>query len=309
MTEMPDREFIAYLEELEQGRALPASLPPEDAADLDLAKRLLALQAEPSPQLLKQVQQAVSTSPRRPSLSSRLRTWTRRIPTSKPRMPVWKRVALSLATLVLVFSVAMVAFPSARAAVLEVIRRIGGIQVIETDQWPQTPEERRGSWMTLVDTLPGDPPPEIIPEQKITLGEAEALLPFTPTLPTWVPEGYVLQDTVRVWLPTEGFTYTIAMWTWEKPGHPVIDMSILHSLEADYAYSVVVGQDSVEEVSIAGRPAALVRGGWDRDTKRYGTQYGILRLQWERDGLVLTLSGTEDATSADDLVRMAESIP
>lgn len=67
MSGLSDREYHAWLSAVERGEALPADLSADDAADLALAGRLLALRAAPSPGLMTRVRQTVvdpSSSPR-----------------------------------------------------------------------------------------------------------------------------------------------------------------------------------------------------------------------------------------------------
>jgi hypothetical protein len=59
MMGLSDQEFHVWLNALERGEELPAALPADDAADLVLARRLLALRAAPSPHLASQVEQMV----------------------------------------------------------------------------------------------------------------------------------------------------------------------------------------------------------------------------------------------------------
>lgn len=64
MSELSDPEFDAWLDVVERGEPLPASLPTEDVADLAMARRLLALRAEPSPRLKTRVARFAAASPR-----------------------------------------------------------------------------------------------------------------------------------------------------------------------------------------------------------------------------------------------------
>ena len=68
MSGLSDREFNAWLSAVERGEELPADLPPDDAADLALAGRLLALRAAPGPRLVTKVRRTVTP----PSLKLRL---------------------------------------------------------------------------------------------------------------------------------------------------------------------------------------------------------------------------------------------
>lgn len=60
MSGLSDREFHTWLGAVERGEELPATLPPDDVADLALAGRLLALRAAPSPRLAAKVRRTVA---------------------------------------------------------------------------------------------------------------------------------------------------------------------------------------------------------------------------------------------------------
>jgi hypothetical protein len=69
MNSLSDPEFNAWLDQVALGEALPPGLPARDAADLALARRLLALRAAPPPRLLHRIREAPVAAP--------ARTWPR----------------------------------------------------------------------------------------------------------------------------------------------------------------------------------------------------------------------------------------
>lgn len=305
MTRLVDREFHSQLEALERGEALREDLPADDAADLALAGRLLSLRAQPSARLQAQVQEALAAQPARSGWAA----LASRVPRFGGRRPAWQRVALAVAALVLVLGTTMLLSPGVRATVLELISKIGGITFVQSEEYPQTPEQRRGGWMNLYDTTPGDPGFQPLPEQNVTLAQASSILPFSYTLPAWAPEGFVLQDNVRVILPSAEFTPTVAVWTWERSsgGSPVY-LSALYTPNADYAPLMVVGTTGVERVQVGDHEAALVRGAWNVDSKQYGAP-DLLDLRWQEGPVVFSLVGSAPQVSAADLIRMAEAMP
>ena len=71
-----------------------------------------------------------------------------------------------------------------------------------------------------------------------------------------------------------------------------------------------VDLDHLTEVQINGQPAGLTGGGWNADTGTWDTstsEVNNLTLTWMRDNVMYQLM-TPGAT-AEDLIRMAESIP
>ena len=61
MSGLSDQEFQAWLEAVERGEKVPASLPPDDAADLGLARRLMSIRAVPSPRLSARIERNLTT--------------------------------------------------------------------------------------------------------------------------------------------------------------------------------------------------------------------------------------------------------
>lgn len=233
---------------------------------------------------------------------------------SARRIPAWQRVAVGLAVLVLAFGITMAAFPSARAAVLDLIRQIGGVTIVETEQYPHRPEQRQGGSMNMHDTSPETAPEQTFTVQTYSLAEARALLPFDFAVPTWAPAGFVQDDQVRIFLPPEGMTHTVFLMdnvqlTWEDPSrHASIYLYATHCQVADCEQRWLVGLDSAEVLQVRGQEAALVRGSWDVDTQRYENS-GMLNLLWKEGEVFYSLIGFECTTSPDDLVHMAESMP
>lgn len=287
---LSDREFLAYLERLERGEALPADLPDEDAADLRLAGRLLAQQVPPGPRLVSAVQKAMTaTSSAAPmSLTARMKTKMRRLPMSAPKVVLWKRLAWGVAGLILAFALVMLAFPSARAAVLEAILKIGGITFVETEGIETGGEE---TWS----------------EQVMSLAEAQATLPFTFQVPTWAPEGYVLDDdNVAVAHPFPEVTSVRMKWENAATGS-AIRLWIVYATVENWEMRSQVGSDAVEKVNVSGQEAALVQGGWDYETGQYTTE-GLQTLEWKVGQVYYALSGLQSRVTVDELVSMAESM-
>lgn len=291
LSHLSDQEFMACLEGMERGEALPADLPADDAADLELAGRLLAQQVLPSPRLVAAVQQAMTaTSPASPvSLSARWRTWKRRrLPMSAPRMSFWKGLAWTVATVLLAFALVMLIFPSARAAVLEAILRIGGITFVETERI-ETGDETTWS------------------EQIMSLAEAQATLPFAFKVPTWAPEGYVLNEN-EVAVARPYAEVTIVRIKWENAGTgSAIYLQVMHATAEGWEVRRLVGNGAVETALVSGQEVALVRGGWDHDTGQYMSEVSQA-LEWREGGVYYHLAAPAQV-AVEDLVHMVESMP
>lgn len=291
MNHLSDQEFLAYLERMERGEALPAGLPADDAADLELAGRLLAQQMRPSRRLVLAVQQSMMTpsSASPPSLAARLKAWKRRLPMSTPQMSLWKRLVWGGVALILALALVVLAFPGIRAAALEALLKIGGVGFVETDQGPSTDDA------------------EIWSEQIVSLAAAQAILPFA--VPTWAPEGYVLKENeVTVARPYTDVLHV--MLKWEKTGGPTIYFEVWRGPSENWELQWMVGNDAVETILVNGQEVALVRGGWDHETHQYGPTPDV-QLVWKERDLYYSLAVHHWSlpVPVEDLVQMIESMP
>jgi hypothetical protein len=150
----------------------------------------------------------------------------------------------------------------------------------------------------------------LYPEQTMNLDEARQAFPAPISLPSYVPEGYVLdQDQLTVMVsPDYPFQYVRVRWKKEKEqGVGYLFLSVEHHAQEEGGKSLIIGLDSLEEVTINGQTAALVRGIWNSQTQEWD-QPDFIMLRWSKDGLVYDLHGLYTG-SLDTLIRMAESIP
>jgi len=191
-----------------------------------------------------------------------------------------------LVTSCLVFIVGFGASPTLRAAVGEVIRHLGNIPIWETDQHPFLEGEER------VISCP----------QPVSLAEAQATgkLP----LPGWVPEGFVLKDKVQLCEGDHGKRIGL---TWEHAASRRSVSLLAEYLNQDFIPAEIIGTGGVEEVTVNGEPAALVRGAWNPTTKTWSPR-GLVHLRWSRGQIIYQLITTAGTLSTEELVRIAESI-
>lgn len=198
-----------------------------------------------------------------------------------------RRVALALVASCLVFIIGFGASPGLRAAVGEAIRHLGQIPIWETDQHPFLPGEER----------------VISCSQTVSLAEAQALIGELP-LPGWIPEGFVLKDRVQTCEDDHGRSVEL---TWEHAtSHRSVSL-FAEYLNQDFIPTEIVGIGGVEEVTVNGQPAALVRGAWNPKTKTWSPK-GLVHLRWGQGKVVYQLITVEGALSTEELVRMAESV-
>lgn len=210
-------------------------------------------------------------------INSPMNAAARRI-SSRRRLFACLAVCAALA-LVLAFS------PAARAAVMDALRRIGGITFSEQQQ---------------VEPMAGGITTE---SQRVKLAEAQARVPFTILIPAWVPEGYVLDENAL--LPSEELGVPHVALNWLNEAGDYITLSIMQTEMGVFQ----VGEGSLGEVEVNGKTVALVRGGGYDETGQWIASDRLLELMWHEEGVFYILAtGGDHLLSVEDLVRAAESL-
>jgi hypothetical protein len=231
-------------------------------ADAEMAHRMLSLKRDPSPALMARVRGI-------PTLS-RQRAW---------QMPRW---AWGVAAAVVLLTVLVVASPPLRAAIVSLQETIGNV------------------YLTIADRSPDSSDATIIEPQLMPLEAARTAVPFNFGIPGQVPDGWVMEEQVRV-NDLGGGPYVQLEWT--NPGHGNISLS---AREDDGSASRLIGPDSFREVEVGGQPAVLVKGAWDHDSQEW-MWLEVRTLIWKMDGVEYSLSVSGHDLSEASLVAMAES--
>lgn len=186
--------------------------------------------------------------------------------------------------------VAALAFsPAARAAFNGFIVEIGGMIFFEPDESESQATPLPESRVTIV------------PEEILPLAEAQTKLPYTISLPTWVPDGFKMGTSVRISYFPGGPPQATITWYGSDPKVGNIDLMIF-----GHRVGWQVDTNSVEEVEVNGQLAALVGGTWDYDTGQWNNQTD-LTLNWMKGDQMYLLQSP--GAAVEDLIRMAESIP
>lgn len=198
------------------------------------------------------------------------------------------RAALAASALCAAVAVTSFISPAARAAVLSLIREIGGVSFFETADYP------------------GIDNPTIVPEKILSLAEAQAELPFSISLPIWVPEGYVRDDNVRITRFSNAYTPVTITWRGKSAdGSDTLLELMIGQTIGDW----IVGWNSLETVKIKGQDASLIRGMWNSNTKEWDENPETigLTLIWAKGETTYSLFSP--TLSRAELIRIAESIP
>lgn len=196
-------------------------------------------------------------------------------------------VALGVITLVLAFSLTFAISPVVRAQVENWVGQVGGVLFTATVDYPG-----------------GEEPVTDTPSDTMSLEDASALLPFAIDLPTRIPEGYVLDETVTLLKFEDNVERVFIQWT--APQEALLELQIENQTPNESKW--IVGQGSVEEVLVNGMAAALVRGGWQSETQQWSNPQ-ILHLYFPHNGQTYILSSFEKDIPVDELILIAESLP
>ena len=205
-----------------------------------------------------------------------------------------KRLSLALVCLLAIFGIALGVSPQARGAALELIREVGGLRFTETNDYPGNGGKE-----------------EIVESRHVPFDEAILIFPGTISLPRFLPEGYSLDPEVRL-TDFGGGSLPMAEVTWKtnpNGGWSNLRLGINYLTEEFQGYAEVVGEGAIEEVTINGKPAALIRGGWNYDTKSFDPNINNLSLQWEYDERTIYALHSSESIGQDVLIEIAESIP
>ena len=178
--------------------------------------------------------------------------------------------------------------PVVRAQVNEWIHQIGGVFLLETNEYPGN-----GS------------PAQTLPYELYSFEEAGNVLPFEIKLPLWTPEDFELISKVKV---TRFSKVAITAYIdWKTPSGSIFSQIIQHRLDGETG-GLVVGEGSVTEYMVNDEPAAFIMGGWNADTQMWDDNLDVITLSWYHDGQLYILQGINEDISLDEMLKIAESI-
>ncbi len=208
--------------------------------------------------------------------------------TETPGIKTLKIAVVVTLALVLPIATALTLSPVARAGAQRIIQTIGNLKFDASDEYPR-----------------GNEPVNIIASEQMSLEQAREHLPFGLKIPTWTPEGYQRETTVSVThLPDENL---MVMVSWRGHDNRLFLYTYASPETLMREPGMAVGPDSVQEVQVNGKPAALVNGAWNANTRTWGRD-ALISLLWTDDEQGYMLMGMEQYVTATDLVQMAESL-
>jgi hypothetical protein len=211
----------------------------------------------------------------------------------RERIQMFKRYSIfSTFALIFMFGMLMTFSSAARADVISIIEKIAGLHYEVTSNYPSYPDE---------DVI------TIYPEY-LSLEDARSRFPFPIQLPIYVPDGYERRTDVELYYWGDGAPELVIRWEDNDKHTGHIFLRIKHCSSNLQPCGLIVGEGALEEITLNGKPAVVVRGSWNYDTHQYDLSAGI-DIQWRYDeNTVYTLS-TWGEDKLEELIKTAESIP
>jgi hypothetical protein len=217
----------------------------------------------------------------------------RKISVEERRVSTMNKLVFASIFILAVLGFTLGVSPRARGAALELIREVGGLRFMETSDYPGISENE-----------------EILGSTNVPLEEARRIFTGTISLPTFIPAGYNLDPEVELIDFQDGdLPMGIVNWKTNQDGkRRSLWLQIIYQTENVQNLAEVVGEGAMEEITINGKPATLLRGGWNYDTRSYDQDIPSLRIRWMYDErTIYDLNGSQ-AMGPEVLIRIAESI-
>lgn len=213
-----------------------------------------------------------------------------RLERKERRQAIKRYSAFTVLALMFAFGMLMTFSSPVRAAVLQTLEKIAGLNFEVTNDYPGDSDEE-----------------EIIaPHEYLSLEEAQSRFPSPVSLPAFVPEKTARREEVLLTYFSPDLV-TLAI-TWDNPETGGFELNIQNcSYEAENC-GWIVGERALEEITLNGKPAVIVHGAWNYDTQQYDP-YVTTAIRWKYDENTIYSLSTWQGMSLEELVRIAESIP
>jgi hypothetical protein len=197
---------------------------------------------------------------------------------------------LSMLTLIFAFGLLMTFSSTVRAEVITILMKIGGVQYEVSSDYPGYPGESEVELAT----------------EHLSWDQARSRFLSPLQLPTYVPQGYEREADIDFFVWGNGDSALQVVW--RKEGQPLIGLLINQCTADAQGCGMAVGRGGLEEITIDGKPATLVRGWWNSETRQYDLS-GNVNIMWRYDENAVYQLWCSDQNFADELIKMAESIP
>lgn len=295
MNGLSDKEFQAWLDFVERGGELSSALPGDDAADLALASRLLALRTAPSPRLAARVSRILAPPPSTRPLM---------------RTTAWRRARVGVGAIAALLALALtLTFTPAGTWAQGMLQRFGVVFL------PGVMPQWSGEFLKVVPTRP--------PVVFSTESEVQAAAEFPLRWPTEFPFdrervtflGYMTYTNDGAWIESlygdakDHYLEVQVFWR-QRPGPWPVGDARFESV--DVAGWEGLWGEGVPASFIAGARRSLIYKGLDGTLTRVGEAEGsspapINVLLWEEEEILYVLVDPNQKLSRADLLRVAVS--
>jgi hypothetical protein len=202
----------------------------------------------------------------------------------KPSLVAKKKFILILIGSLALLVISMATISPVKAIVTSLITKIAGLSFITTGEYPGHSAEDM-----------------MIEPQIVSLEEAIKIFPYEIHLPSYLPDGYIMDRNVQIYVGTYAgpFANTVHVrWTLGDKG------IILKISDQNQGNSEIVAPESVcEEIMLeSNHKAVLIQGGWYVNTQSWNYDLG-LRLKWLENNLTYDLMGND----REQLIEIASS--
>lgn len=226
---------------------------------------------------------------------------------ARPPRRLSRPLVLLLVTVAAMASV-LATIPEARAQIIERVHRIGEMIFYEVELVHFTPPPPYTPG-------PGESTP--VPPRHVDAATALKAFPVKISLPSWVPSGYVLSDVELEQgeaATVPNVAYSSVRFIWKKSSQPTPSPGPYGSWTFWLILSVSspasggraeVPLNAVEEVTVHGLPAAVVRGSINGLTGKWDVP--VTRLSWSDKAASYSIEAPSDIP-LPELLRMAESM-
>ncbi len=203
-----------------------------------------------------------------------------------------RRYRLAVAVVALLFLLLAGFSPAVRAQIDGILQQIGEQWFKETAVYPGADDEN----VTIIANE------MLIGEEAQLLEDARRRLRLNFHLPTALPERFTIVNEVTY----SDVAGPSAMFRWsDSQSYYVLVLTVSR---ANPHMNWVVGEGSLEEVTINGQPAALITGGWNADTQEWDDAEGAKELRWRDNGVAYSLTMFGNVLTEEAFFAIAESI-
>jgi len=248
-------------------------------------KFLYQLREQPNPEFVKSLRQKLTHLEKEPRW--RLKVNFQSLVMNRKTRLIW------LTAMLMVSLLAVITITPARAFITSLLTSIAGQSFEVTEDYPG-------------DNHPGGE--TIIEPQVVSLVEALTLFPHDISMPTYVPNEFVLdEENVLIYTGENAgpFADTLGIQWKSNTGFYLTLYVNNHGVSTS---NEIIAPDSIEEVILDNEhTAVLIRGGWDVDRKVWNNEMGSIRLRWMVDDLVYDLHGNVRNISVEQLIEIALS--